>query len=234
MEPEKPPIKTRTAKERARIKQRKIVKRRSFWLILALISVLLDQISKWYVTEVFLRPYLTGIKGVPFTDWYTAPYPPLGGGGVQMTSFFNLVMAWNTGVSFSMFSGQGHYTWIALIVVALGITGVFIYWLWHADQHKHGICYALVIGGALGNVIDRVRFGAVIDFLDFHIYGYHWPAFNVADMSVVCGISLLIIISLFFDIKTKDRYRKRKKKQRAFKRDLMKRFGATHIITRKR
>lgn len=71
----------------------------------------------------------------------------------------------------------------------------------------YGIGYALVIGGALGNVIDRARFGAVIDFLDVHAYGYHWPAFNVADISVVTGIGLLIIVSLFFDLEAKKRYR---------------------------
>ena len=101
----------------------------------------------------------------------------------------------------------------------------FGFWLWSAEKHFHGLCNALIIGGALGNVIDRARFGAVIDFLDFHVKGYHWPAFNVADMSVVSGISLLMIVSLFFETKTRQRYRKNNKKRRDFQKFLRERFG---------
>ena len=234
MEPATPQIKTKTAAQRAEEKSAGILRKRALWLSIAGISVVLDQISKWYISEIYLRPHLTGAQGTDLINWYLNTPNPLRGGGVYMTSFFNFVMAWNTGVSFSMFSGHGFYAWIFLITLALGITGVFLYWLWHEKRHVHGICYALVIGGAIGNVIDRARFGAVIDFLDFHVLGYHWPAFNVADMSVVTGISLLIIVSLFFDITTKDRYRKRKKKQRDLRKTLFKRFGATHIITRKK
>ncbi len=234
MEPAKPQIKTKTATERARKKKSKTNRKRAFWLSIAGIVIALDQLGKWYVTEIFLRPKFMAGESVDFLNWYINTPFPLRGGGIYMTSFFNFVMAWNTGVSFSMFSGQGFYTWLFLIIVALGITIGFLFWMWHEKRHVFGICYALVIGGAIGNVIDRVRFGAVIDFLDFHIFGYHWPAFNVADMAVVTGISLLIIVSLFFDIKTKDRYRKRKKKERRFKQILFKRFGATHIITRKK
>ena len=130
---------------------------------------------------------------------------------IEVTSFFNLVMAWNTGVSFSMFSDNGAYMPYVLLVVALSITAMFTKWLWKAENHLYGISYALIIGGALGNILDRSRFGAVIDFLDFHALGYHWPAFNIADMSVVIGISVLIIVSLFFDIKDKRLYSKRRK-----------------------
>ncbi len=229
----KPQIKTKTAEDRGKEKRAKIIRSRSLWLGLAGVSILLDQLSKWYATEVFLRPRLTGLQGLDFFNWYLHTPDLLRGGGVYMTSYFNMVMAWNTGVSFSMLSGQGFYAWAFLIVVALIITGVFLYWLWNAESHFHGMCYALVIGGALGNVIDRARFGAVIDFLDFHINGYHWPAFNVADMSIVTGITLLIIVSLFFDIKAKERYRKRKKEKRAFKKFIQKRFGATTSYIRK-
>ncbi len=234
MEPAPQQIKTKTAAERSQEKQSKIKRKRALWLSIAGIIIALDQLSKWYVTEIFLRPRFMAGESVDLINWYINTPSPLRGGGIYMTSFFNLVMAWNTGVSFSMFSGQGFYTWLFLIIVALGITCGFLYWMWNEKRHMFGICYALVIGGALGNVIDRIRFGAVIDFLDFHVFGHHWPAFNVADMAVVTGISLLIIVSLFFDITTKDRYRKRKKKERHMKKMLFKRFGATHIITRKK
>jgi signal peptidase II len=80
-------------------------------------------------------------------------------------------------------------------VVALGIVAMFGTWLWRADKHMQGICYALIIGGALGNIIDRARFGAVIDFLDFHAMGYHWPAFNVADSAITLGVTLMLLES---------------------------------------
>ena len=234
MEPAQPQIKTKTASDRAKEKQLKTNRKRAFWLSIAGLAVTIDQLSKWYVTEIFLRPRFSAGESLDFFSWYLNTPSPLRGGGIYIKSFFNMVMAWNTGVSFSMFSGQGFYVWLFLIILALGITAAFLHWLWHETRHTFGLCYALVIGGALGNVMDRVRFGAVIDFLDFHAFGYHWPAFNVADMAVVTGISLLIIVSLFFDIKTKDRYRKRKKKQHNARQNLLKRFGATHIITRKK
>lgn len=235
MEPSAQPVQQKISRNSAKAQDAKNKKKRVLWLGLAVISVLLDQVSKWYVTEIFLRPRIGGgTQSAGFLEWYLYLPQPLHSGGVYMTSFFNIVMAWNTGVSFSMFSGQGHYTWLFLIIVATAITCGFLYWMLNEKRHIFGICYALVIGGAIGNIIDRVRFGAVIDFLDFHIRGYHWPAFNVADMCVVTGISLLIIVSLAFDLKAKDGYRKRKRKQRALRQSLLKRFGATHIITRKK
>ena len=154
--------------------------KRIIWLGIALAVVILDQISKWVITDmVFSAP-----------DIFTP---------IEITSFFNIVIAWNTGVSFSMFSDSGEYMPYILIAVASLIAIMFGFWLWKAKKHMFGICYALIIGGALGNIIDRARFGAVVDFLDFHALGYHWPAFNVADMAVVTGITMLIIFSLFFE-----------------------------------
>ncbi|MGH1375396.1 MAG: signal peptidase II [Alphaproteobacteria bacterium] len=215
--------------ERALIREREqknsALCKRLFWFIIAFLVFLSDQISKWAVTELLVRPNAMGQTGYNFLDWYNASPMILPYYGVKVTSFFNIVMAWNTGVSFSMFSEYGGYMPTILVFVALGITVLFMVWLWRAESNLHGFCYALVIGGALGNVIDRARYGAVIDFLDFHMMGYHWPAFNIADMAVVTGISLLIIVSLFFDIQAKDRYRKQRRKRRAHKNFLLKRFG---------
>lgn len=206
-------------------KIRTIQFRRTFWILSACFVVLLDQLSKWAIVEHVIRPAREGRSGYSFIDWYQhtpsmSPYTE-----IHLTSFFNIVMAWNTGVSFSLFQDTGIYTPYILIFVALGITLLFGFWLWSAEKHFHGLCNALIIGGALGNVIDRARFGAVIDFLDFHVKGYHWPAFNVADMSVVSGISLLMIVSLFFETKTRQRYRKNNKKRRDFQKFLRERFG---------
>lgn len=203
-------------KPRPSIKEIKRKKSRIKWFSVALIVLVCDQLSKWYVTESFLRPKLQGDPGLNLIDWYLNTPSILPYVSIKISSFFNIVMAWNTGVSFSLFSGMGGYVPLILIIVALGITVLFSVWLWKADYNWQRLCYALVIGGALGNVIDRARFGAVIDFLDFHFLGYHWPAFNVADMAVVTGIFLLIILSLYFDLKMKQRYRKRRNNQKPF------------------
>lgn len=182
--------------------------KRAIWLLTIIAVILADQLSKWHVMENIIRPALNNNDGLSFLDWYTNKPEILPYIQIQVTSFFNVVMAWNTGVSFSMLNGLGTYAPYILVAIALAITILFSIWLWKVDKHRYGLCYSLVIGGALGNVIDRSRFHAVIDFLDVHAYGYHWPAFNVSDMAVVTGISLLIIVSLFFDIEAKQRYRK--------------------------
>lgn len=187
---------------------------RFFWLGVSILVIALDQLSKWHVTQNIFFPRMFGVNGQNFTDWVINAHDRLPYYFIPVTSNFNLVMAWNTGVSFSMFSGGGGYTYLILIAIALVITIFFLYWMWKAETHFQGLCYAVVIGGALGNVIDRARFGAVIDFLDVHIYGWHWPAFNVADMAVVGGICVLIFGSLAFDIHKKWRYRKKMKQKR--------------------
>ena len=108
---------------------------------------------------------------------------------IEMTSFFNLVPVWNSGVSFGLFADYAHLVGFAIPLIALGV-GV---WLWRqlpmlgiAGHYAAG----LIAGGAAGNVLDRLRFGQVVDFLDFHLYGYHWPAFNLADISIFLGVAL--------------------------------------------
>ena len=189
--------------------RKNIIGQRAIWFSVAVDIIILDQLSKWAVTEMFLRPEINGEKGINLFDWYQSPPSMMGYAHIQITSFFNIVMAWNTGVSFSLFSNYGAYMPSILIIVALGIVALFSVWLWRAENHIYGICYALIIGGALGNVIDRARFGAVIDFLDFHVMGYHWPAFNVADMAVVIGVGLLMVVSFFFDVQDKEQYGRR-------------------------
>lgn len=187
---------------------RKKARNRIIWLGISIDILIIDQISKWAIMEMIMRPKTNGESSLNLIEWYTNMPSMLPYASVEITSFFNLVMAWNTGVSFSMFSDYGAYTPYILLLVATGITLMFVSWLWNAPNHLYGVSCALIIGGALGNIVDRSRFGAVIDFLDFHAFGYHWPAFNVADMSVVIGISILIVVSLFFDIKEKRLYSK--------------------------
>lgn len=111
---------------------------------------------------------------------------------VLVTRFFNLVTAWNTGVSFSMFNNLGNYGVYLLSGFSLMVILFLLYWLCREQNKLMQIALGCVIGGALGNVIDRVRIGAVFDFLDVHIGTHHWPAFNIAD-SFICIGALLII-----------------------------------------
>lgn len=136
-----------------------------YGLLLATGVLVLDQLSKWWV--------LTDIMNPPRV--------------IEVTSFFNLVLAWNRGISFGMFSDGADWGGWALTGVAVIITGFLVRWLAKAETTLTQLALGLVIGGAIGNVIDRVRFGAVIDFLDFHAMGFHWPAFNVADSAIVVG-----------------------------------------------
>lgn len=112
---------------------------------------------------------------------------------VAVTSFFNLVLVMNPGASFSFLADAGGWQRWFFIVLALAISVWLVVMIRrHAAERLMPTALALVLGGALGNVIDRVRFGAVVDFLDFHVAGWHWPAFNVADSAITVGVILLV------------------------------------------
>ena len=117
--------------------------------------------------------------------------------GVELLPILNLVLVRNHGVSFGMLGGI--VPWWALILLSLAIVAAIVIWLWRSQSRVVGVALGLVIGGALGNVIDRVRFQGVTDFLDFHLGAYHWPAFNFADVTIVCGVTLLLVDGLFWE-----------------------------------
>jgi signal peptidase II len=165
-------------------------------LNLILDIILFDQITKWLAMEVWLKP--EGRAPVSLIDWIIYAPAPMSAEPVTVTSFFNIVMVWNRGISFGLF--QTHMPLI-LVGTSLLISAVFGVWLARVRHWPPAIALSLVIGGALGNVIDRVRFGAVADFLDFHWQGWHYPAFNVADAAITCGIALLLIDGVFWEPK---------------------------------
>lgn len=112
---------------------------------------------------------------------------------IVLTSFFNLTPVWNHGIGFGLFKQHEDWGVYLLITVALALS--LLVWIWSSRQ-RHGLtrlASALVVGGAIGNVVDRLRFGAVMDFLDFHWQGYHWPAFNIADAAITIGVALLLL-----------------------------------------
>ena len=115
---------------------------------------------------------------------------------IEVTSFFNIVMVWNKGASFGLFSTQSPWTQAILGGFAIVISIVLAVWMCRARSKWLAVALGLVIGGALGNVIDRAIYGAVADFLDFHAYGYHWPSFNVADIAISVGVVMLLFDGL--------------------------------------
>ena len=115
---------------------------------------------------------------------------------IEVTSFFNIVMVWNKGASFGLFSTQSPWTQAILGGFAIVISIVLAVWMCRARSKWLAVALGLVIGGALGNAIDRAIYGAVADFLDFHAYGYHWPSFNVADIAISVGVVMLLFDGL--------------------------------------
>ncbi|MDR1361251.1 MAG: signal peptidase II [Rickettsiales bacterium] len=154
-------------------------------LLSILVVVILDQLTKGA-----LLYFITG--GIPFYGpaWTVVPNP---GMFPPITSFFNLVFTWNPGTSFSLFRALGESAPIVIVVLTGIIIGFLCQYLFSRAHNSERLPLALIIGGAFGNLIDRVRFGAVIDFLDFHWKAWHWPAFNVADICICIGVCLLIL-----------------------------------------
>jgi signal peptidase II len=115
---------------------------------------------------------------------------------IPLTGFFNLVLTYNAGAAFSFLSDAGGWQRWFFSMVAVGASMLIIYLLRkHATDQLFCLALSLILGGALGNLWDRVTLGHVVDFLDFHVAGYHWPAFNIADSAIFLGAVLLILDS---------------------------------------
>lgn len=113
-------------------------------------------------------------------------------GRIELLSFLDLVLVRNRGISFGLLGG-GFAPWWLLALVAVAIAVLLVWWLWRADDAASAAALGFIIGGALGNVFDRARYGAVTDFVDLHAGGWHWPAFNFADAFITIGVALLLI-----------------------------------------
>lgn len=144
-------------------------------LLIALVVMVLDQASKWWILLDVMNP------------------PQL----IPILPSFNLVLTWNRGVSFGMFAmGTDMGPWI-LSILAVVIVAVLLAWLRKSEGKLVPAAIGLIVGGAIGNVVDRMVHGAVVDFLDLYWGSYHWPAFNVADSAITVGAILLVVDSLF-------------------------------------
>jgi len=149
-------------------------------LIAGLIVLAVDQASKWWVLNVLDLPELRQVVLLPV---------------------LNLTMVWNRGVTFGLLNGLGAWGHVLLAIVSLAVVAALGIWLRRAESAVVAIAVGAIAGGAIGNVIDRVRFGAVVDFIHAHVdspWGdLSWYVFNVADAAIVCGVAALIISSQF-------------------------------------
>jgi signal peptidase II len=167
----------------------KIMKNLIKYLSIIFGIVLLDQIAKSVLLYL-----ITGTVPLAGNAWGVVKYPYIMS---YVTNWFNIVFTWNPGTSFSLFRNLGEFApWIITCVTAL-IIGLLCWYMARRADKNEKLPLAFIIGGALGNLIDRIRFDAVIDFIDWHIGDMHWPAFNIADMFIVIGVGLYIINLIF-------------------------------------
>ena len=145
------------------------------WLGLSGLIIVLDQLTKFWVVSALSL-----------------------GQSIELTGFLNLVFVYNPGAAFSFLSDAGGWQRWFFVVLALAVSAWLTFLIrQHAAERLLPLAATLILGGALGNVIDRIRYGAVVDFVDVHAAGWHWPAFNVADSAISVGVALLLWQQLF-------------------------------------
>ena len=144
-------------------------------LLAALLVLVADQASKWWVLEVLRLPEH---------------------GRVPVLPVLSLTMVWNQGVTFGLFHQDGAWGPWLLAGIALAVVVALAVWLRRAENALVAASLGAIGGGAVGNVIDRLRFGAVVDFLHAHAFGWSWYVFNVADAAIVCGVGVLVLDGL--------------------------------------
>ncbi len=145
------------------------------WFALSAAVVLADQLVKWQMLNYLAL-----------------------GERREVTEFFNLVLVFNKGAAFSLFAqAPGWQTPLLTVFALAAAAAVSVFILRNPRKKLFCLGLALILGGALGNLIDRLRFGQVVDFVDLHAFGWHWPAFNVADSAITLGAALLIFEGLF-------------------------------------
>lgn len=139
-----------------------------------------DQASKWWILDVARLPE---VGRIPLLE--AGPFA------------LDLTMVWNRGVTFGLLSGDGSWHHLALALLAAAIAAFLLRWMTRAENRLTAIALGAVVGGAIGNVVDRVRFGAVVDFVDASAWDWHWYVFNIADAAIVCGVIALVADALF-------------------------------------
>jgi len=156
------------------------------FFVIACTVFILDQLSKIWISH-----YSGLTQGV---------YPPYGGINV-IPGIFDIVYAVNTGAAWGIFAGKG----TSLIFMAVLVLGLLFYFRKHLEfsRKRYQMCFAMLVGGIIGNAYDRIIYGHVIDFLDFHIGNYRWPTFNIADCGIVVGAIIYVVVSTISEKKQK-------------------------------
>lgn len=147
-------------------------------LLIAAAAAALDQFGKFAVLHYFGETGCRGHRAV-------------------VTSFLDLVITCNRGVSFGLFNDNAGMNAVVFSLVAAFVVTILVVWLWRVRSAFLAAAIGLVIGGAIGNVIDRLRLGGVVDFLYFHVGTWYWPAFNLADSAICLGVAAMLIDGLF-------------------------------------
>lgn len=172
------------------------------WSLAVLLFVFIlvaDQISKWWVGEIYLAK-----SGLAFFDWLLAsPESRLSFLTAPILPFLNFVVVWNEGVSFGFLKDTFDNQALILTCLTGAIAFGFFIALFFTKRNVSFFCFCLVIAGACGNIWDRLRFGAVYDFIDIHVAGWHYPAFNIADSAIVIAVAILLLDNIIAARKTK-------------------------------
>jgi signal peptidase II len=150
-------------------------------LLIAAAIFLLDRITKYVMVEKVMRP-----EGVTDTPYFTERT-------ITVLPVLDLRMAWNYGISFSLFNSGSDGMVMALLAVQVLITAGLCWYMWRLDGILMQVAAGLIVGGALGNILDRAVYGAVADFLDFHWGDLHFPTFNLADSCISIGVALWLL-----------------------------------------
>ena len=136
---------------------------------------LIDQVSKYYIINIF-----------EFQNEV-----------IYLSSFLNLQLIWNEGIAFGLLSFENDLYYNSITFVIIIVISILLFLIKNDDQYSY--FYSMIVGGALGNLIDRIRYSSVPDFIDFHISNFHWFVFNIADIFVSLGVICLIVAEIFFN-----------------------------------
>ena len=147
----------------------------SIKFVIIFLIFLIDQVSKYYIINIF-----------EFQNK-----------AIYLSSFLNLQLIWNEGIAFGLLSFENdlYYNSITFVIIIVILILIFLI----KNYDKYSYFYSIIVGGALGNLIDRIRYSAVPDFIDFHISNFHWFVFNIADIFVSLGVICLIVAEIFFN-----------------------------------
>lgn len=144
-------------------------------LVAAALVAVLDQASKWWIVEKLMQP------------------PRI----IHLTPFLDIVLVHNRGITFGLFNSDGALQPLLFTALAVVIAAGLLVWLKGVTRCWVAMAIGAILGGAIGNVLDRLRFGSVVDFIDAHVGGWHWPAFNIADSAISVAVILIAADALF-------------------------------------